>query len=123
MLPIALSLAGCKVSELTATHDTVFRDRVRTETLYSIDSVYVDRWHTVRTSGDTVYRIDSLVRTRVLTVKDTVRMTDTLYISRSEKQAVVKERKRWPIGVIGIIGVLGVIGVIGIIRLIGLVRK
>ena len=82
------------MSERTATHDTVYVDRVRTETLRLTDSVWHDRWHTQYVAGDTVYRVDSLVMHRVATVHDTVRMGDTVRITHTEKQEVAKERRR-----------------------------
>lgn len=82
------------MSERTATHDTVYVDRVRTETLRLTDSVWHDRWHTQYVAGDTVYRVDSLVMHRVATVHDTVRMGDTVRITKVEKQEVAKERRR-----------------------------
>ena len=79
---------GCGSSRHTATHDTVYVDRVRVEKQRVLDSVYVDRWHNVWVSGDTVYRVDSVVKNRLLAVHDTLRLRDSVYVSRCDTVTV-----------------------------------
>ena len=76
LISAVLVLAGCKqvqyVPVETASRDTVWRDRVRRDSILRYDSVYIkekgdtvwmERWHTAyrdRTVRDTVVRTDSI---------------------------------------------------------------
>lgn len=68
----ALLMVGCKTTQTIVEkpvyiHDTTQSVRVER------DSVYVDRWHTIETIGDTVYVTDSVWVVRYF------RTTDTAY--------------------------------------------
>lgn len=93
---IALALLSC-TARRNALKTT---DRIVTDTVYvvqrdssavkthdvRVDSVYVDRWHTTTTSGDTVYKTDSVVLFRYL-FRDRV---DTIYMEREMDSTSVK---------------------------------
>lgn len=77
-------LCSCKATRHTATHDTVYVDKVRTEYRTKIDSVFNDRWHTEYVRGDTVFRVDSLVLYRYVFRGDTLTVRDSIYISKAD---------------------------------------
>ena len=85
---LLLATASCRTTRHTATHDTVFIDKVRTEYATRIDSVWRDCWHTEYREGDTVYRVDSLVLYRYLFRGDTVTLHDSVYVSRADTVTV-----------------------------------
>lgn len=85
---ITVMLCSCQCHRHTATHDTVYVDKVRTELRWQYDSIYIDRWHNVYTAGDTVYRVDSLVSYRLLRVHDTLTLRDSIYLSKSDTTTV-----------------------------------
>ena len=85
---LCLLMAGCKTTRHTATHDTVYVDRVRTEYQWRHDSIYTDRWHDRWLQGDTVYMRDSVVCYRWHTLTDTLTMHDSVYISKSDTTTV-----------------------------------
>lgn len=79
-------LVSCRtIQPLVGTHNEQ-SDSIRTE--YRIDSVYVDRWHTIWKQGDTVYIHDSIDRWRTrhdsiyaykyINTTDTI--TNTVYV-------------------------------------------
>ena len=84
---LLFACAGCKTTAPSAPTNTARRDSARIE--YKHDSIYIDRWHTVYTKGDTVYVYDSIWRDRWHTRHDTlcVNKSDTIY------QQVVTEKK------------------------------
>ena len=43
------------------------------QTQYIRDSIYIDRWHTIQATGDTIYRTDSVCKIITKLVHDTVR--------------------------------------------------
>lgn len=62
---IALEFVGCKTLQTptpTNSHERT-NDSIRTE--YRIDTLIVDRWHTIVHKGDTVYIHDSIDRWRI----------------------------------------------------------
>ena len=87
MLPLAL-LCSCNTTRSTATHDTVYVDKVRTEYRTKIDSIWNDRWHTQYVKGDTVYRVDSLVMHRYVFRGDTLTVHDSIYVSKADTMTV-----------------------------------
>ena len=79
-----LLLCSCSIRrQVEQTQHSSTYDSVAVKAVERIDSVYVDRWHSTTTNGDTVYRVDSVVYYRFLysTTTDTmiVAKTDTLY--------------------------------------------
>lgn len=79
-----LLLCSCSIRrQVEQTQHSSTYDSVSVKVVERIDSVYVDRWHTTATKGDTVYRVDSVVYYRYIyrTNTDTmvVAKTDTLY--------------------------------------------
>lgn len=85
---IVFLLCSCNTTRHTATHDTVYVDKTRTEYKWQYDSIYIDRWHNQYTAGDTVYRVDSLFTYRLLRVHDTLTLRDSIYISKSDTTTV-----------------------------------
>lgn len=84
--------ASCKVVQ-TATTDHRATDTLYiTKTDYKIDSVYVDRWHTIKEQGDTIYRLDSVVcyKWHIVTKTDTLiqSKTDSVYIDKVQTKEV-----------------------------------
>lgn len=85
-----ITLVGCKsaVVPMPQQRDSV---RVHVETKY--DSIYVDRWHTIKEQGDTIWLHDSIYveKWREHYMRDTICVTDSI----SYPVEVVKEvRKR-----------------------------
>lgn len=79
-----LLLCSCSIRrQVEQTQHSSTYDSAVVKVVERIDSVYVDRWHSTTTNGDTVYRVDSVVYYRYLyrTNTDTmiVAKTDTLY--------------------------------------------
>jgi hypothetical protein len=98
-------LTACRTTSRTATHDTVYIDRLRTEKVVQCDSVHIDRWHNVYTSGDTVYRVDSVANYRLLRVHDTLTLRDSVYRGSESVQAtqrVVARAPGWAWAAVGI---------------------
>lgn len=81
-------ICNCKSWRHTATHDTIFVDKWRTEYSVRVDSVWNDRWHTIYTSGDTVYRFDSVALYRYIYKHDTINSRDSIYISKADTTAI-----------------------------------
>lgn len=65
-----LLLVGCKSTD-TIVLPEIFRDTVY-QVQHHHDSTYIDRWHTVETKGDTVYKTETEYRYRYITRTDTV---------------------------------------------------
>ena len=87
-LLLLLAMVGCKQQQLPILPtNTAQRDSVRIEIQH--DSVYIDRWHSIYTKGDTVYIHDSIFRDRWKYKHDSIYFasTDTIY------QQVVVEKQ------------------------------
>lgn len=75
---MVLVLAGC--SRQTAApvampvHDTLWRERLE------VDTVYSDRWHYIDRKGDTVWLRDSVVVYRAKYIHDTARAVETVSV-------------------------------------------
>lgn len=87
-LLIAALLCCCKSARHTATHDTIYVDKWRTEYSVRVDSVWNDRWHTIYTSGDTVYRFDSVALYRYIYKHDTINSRDSIYIAKADTTTI-----------------------------------
>ena len=88
LLLMLLAMAGCKQQQLPILPtNSAQRDSVRIEIQH--DSVYIDRWHSIYTKGDTVYIHDSIFRDRWKFRHDSIYFasTDTIY------QQVVVEKQ------------------------------
>ena len=60
MLVAMFSLSGCKATQpVQFSHN---RDSARIEKIYVLDSIYIDRWHTILQKGDIIYKHDSIVQ-------------------------------------------------------------
>ena len=81
-------LTSCRSTRHTATHDTVFVNTERVEYRWKHDSIYTDRWHDRWLQGDTVYMRDSLVCYRWHTLTDTLRLHDSVHVSKSDTTTV-----------------------------------
>lgn len=66
--------------QVEQTHQTSSHDSVVTKYVERIDSVYVDRWHSITQSGDTIYKTDSVVYYKYLWRNN----TDTAYICKTD---------------------------------------
>lgn len=123
LLIIVLSMCSCKSPQLIPGGDTSHsNDSVRTE--YKHDSVYVDRWHTTTTKGDTVFIHDSVYvdRWHKYVKKDSIHITDTI---QPPPVLVEKELTKNQVFLMysgGILWVL-IIGIIAAVIIITLVRK
>lgn len=88
LLLMLLAMAGCKQQQLPILPtNSAQRDSVRIEIQH--DSIYIDRWHSIYTKGDTVYIHDSIFRDRWKFRHDSIYFasTDTIY------QQVVVEKQ------------------------------
>lgn len=74
---VLVSCAATKTVVLPNTHQAE-RDSVRTE--YKHDSIYIDRWHTIQTVGDTTYIRDSVFVDRW----HKLQLHDSIYISQTD---------------------------------------
>lgn len=91
MMAISLLIVGCKTLPPTITNATStssHRDSVAEKTIYVHDTTYIDRYHSVITSNDTIYRQDSIYiyveKYRYL--HDTVHITHTDTIQTIQTQ-------------------------------------
>lgn len=66
--------------QVEQTHQTSSRDSIVTKYVERVDSVYVDRWHTITQSGDTIYKTDSVVLFQYKWRTN----TDTTYICKTD---------------------------------------
>lgn len=75
----AIGVSGCKT--VAAGGVVVTPPAVHKESYiqHKIDSVYIDRWHTVMQQGDTVRIHDSIYFSVVKLSKDTITLIDTIY--------------------------------------------
>lgn len=114
---LALIMTSCRTSKVVAHHDSTYSNTDRVEVRTRTDSVFVDRWHTVRVNGDTVRWTDSIVTTRTIRQTDTLKLTDTLYITQSDtvrtatERTTVNKAARWQIAGFWVLLVLVVVGI------------
>lgn len=84
-LVLVLIASGCRsqATETTSKHSAYFNDKAIT---YIHDTTYTDRWHLVLQKGDTVYKIDSVIKYIAKYVHDTLRIEhiDTIYSTTTE---------------------------------------
>lgn len=59
-LLVGMLMLSCKTVTVQPTIHTETKDSVRTEIRH--DSIWIDRWHTIYTQGDTVFKVDSIVK-------------------------------------------------------------
>lgn len=95
LLLIAFVLCSCAVRKhMTDTDHASSRDSIVTRYVERVDSVYVDRWHTITQSGDTIYKTDSVVfyqyRWRTNTDTTYICKTDTLRLTTTHIKEVRK---------------------------------
>lgn len=77
---LVLTLAGCRTSSNVAHHESAYQFSQQLKIQERVDSVWIDRWHTEKTAGDTVYKTDSIVKIKIVRVFDTVKTTDTVSV-------------------------------------------
>lgn len=83
---IGVLLTSCKSGEKLVQTDTVYVNKVEYITDRVIDSVYIDRYHTIYQSGDTVYKYDSVVDYRYKYINDTIFKNDTIYSTKTNTE-------------------------------------
>lgn len=97
MMAISLMVVGCKTLTPTITNaisTSSHRDSIAEKTIYIHDTTYIDRYHSVITSNDTIYRQDSIYiyveKYRYL--HDTIHIThtDTIQTIQTQVQEVEK---------------------------------
>lgn len=72
---VILLLVGCRQTKPLVVHDTAYVNKTEYVTVATVDSVYIDKWHTITEEG----RVDSIFIYRYRSYVDTVKMTDTVY--------------------------------------------
>ena len=81
LLLMLFAAVGCKTKPLPSIAHNHNEDSIRTE--YRIDSIYVDRYHTIWKQGDTIYIHDSIDRWRTrhdsIYAYKYINTTDTIY--------------------------------------------
>lgn len=83
MMAISLMVVGCKTLPPTITNATStssHRDSIAEKTIYIHDTTYIDRYHSVITSNDTVYIRDSIY----IYVEKDMQQHDTVYVSKTD---------------------------------------
>lgn len=93
---LCLALCSCRVvREGQSSHHS--DSETNTETAVKIeriiDSVYIDKWHTIYQKGDTVFKIDSILvdRWKSYTLHDTLMVADTVRIENVDTLFRVEE--------------------------------
>lgn len=59
------ALSSCKQTEYIPIHDTTYTVRE------VHDSTYIDRWHTIKVKGDTIFVTNEVTKTKIVTKIDT----------------------------------------------------
>ena len=83
MMAISLMVVGCKTLPPTITNaisTSSHRDSIAEETIYIHDTTYIDRYHSVITSNDTVYIRDSIY----IYVEKDMQQHDTVYVTKTD---------------------------------------
>lgn len=75
---LLVCMASCRAYYPTTTSTSTARDSIRT--LYLHDSIYIERWHSKATAGDTIILHDSIIRTQY----QKVAQHDSIYINRCD---------------------------------------
>jgi len=108
-----LLLAGCKSVQQTVEvpvyiHDTAYTVKVQH------DSTYIDRYHTEYVKGDTVFRVDSIDRWRVVYRTDTMQkvVEVPVQVTKTETVEVKKPLSWWQKTFIGL-GVISLLVIFG----------
>lgn len=116
ILFIAALLSGCRSVQIAASHSE--RDTIRiVDKEFILDSVFIDRWHTISMKGDTVFVLDSVThwKTRERTKTDTLwkvsETTDTLTqtVTRSGEVGGYYKFTAWAFPILAMIVVLVII--------------
>lgn len=95
LIIFAVLLTACTARRLSTQSDHASaRDSIVTKIVERVDSVYIDRWHTITAKGDTIYKTDSVVlfqyKWRTNTDTIIVNKTDTVY----QERTVTKELRK-----------------------------
>lgn len=93
MMAISLMVVGCKTLPPTITNATStssHRDSVAEKTIYVHDTTYIDRYHSVITSNDTIYRQDSIY----IYVEKYRYLHDTVHITHTDTIQTIKTQAR-----------------------------
>ncbi|MBQ0098824.1 MAG: hypothetical protein KBS62_07850 [Oscillospiraceae bacterium] len=116
----SIEVSCSSVNHLPAT-DTIYVTKTEYVDKIVVDSVWQDRWHTIYTSGDTIYARDSIYVYKYKCTHDTLLLTDTLYKVKNVPYEVEKEPSFWEkIGMMAKGGVLAIAMVfvgVGLLRL------
>lgn len=116
ILFLLLLLCSCSIRrQVEQTQHSSTYDSVVVKVAERIDSVYIDRYHTITQSGDTIYRTDSVIcykwQWRTNTDTMVVAKTDTLYIERTTTQDVRNANKLTSVCTALFFGMLALIGI------------
>lgn len=103
------SLVGCRTVRVVEQIPVHVHDTLRlTQTLR--DSIFIDRWHTVHTQGDTIYVTDQVTKTVTKIITDTAYryIERPVTVSKTETVEVEKPLRLWQKGLMwtGAIGIL-----------------
>ena len=71
-------IVGCRTSSIVSHHDSSYKSSNQLQTTTRVDSITIDRWHTVQVCGDTVYRVDSIIKNKIQRITDTIKVADTI---------------------------------------------
>ena len=108
LLVAILCNASCSTAKHIDKADTVYVTKAIYENNIQYDSIYIDVYHDRFIKGDTMYyRVDSIVY-RYLLKQDTILKTDTCYLSKTDIQTKVIEKKKlvwWPCIVAILVGI------------------
>lgn len=98
-LALCLMLAGCRSSEIIQQVPVYIHDTIQT-TQTTYDSIFVDRYHYVTTSNDTVYIRDSVYVTNTHYAVDTIYQSidRPVTVTRTETVEVKKPLAWWQKG-------------------------
>lgn len=95
---LAVLASGCKSShDIPVVHDTTYVNKIEYRDRLIHDSVFNDRYHTIYTTGDTVYIHDSVSYNKWKIVHDSVYLHDTIYRYKDNPVEVVvyKNKYHW----------------------------
>lgn len=110
LVAIITLLGACKSTKNVPIHDTIYISKYVTDVQVQYDSIYIDRWHTNFVKGDTIILQDSVIIYKYASRSDTLRLTDTAYVTNTEVVEKEVTRNRYPLLPLGIaiigIGVL-----------------
>lgn len=94
-LVMASIVVSCTSTKNLPNIDTIYVAKTEYVDKIVVDSIWQDRWHTIYTSGDTIYARDSIYVYKYKCTHDTLLLTDTLYKVKNVPYEVEKEPTFW----------------------------